>query len=47
MGVRRYWRSASVLATADGISDGTAVHPDDKRATTPETAYGCTGGAKL
>jgi hypothetical protein len=35
------------VAATGGGSGGTEGHPNDKRATAPETAYGCTGGVKL
>jgi hypothetical protein len=47
MGRRRIRRSASALATTTDGSGVTEGHPNDKRATAPETVYGCTGGAKL
>jgi hypothetical protein len=47
MGRRRIRRSVSALATTTGGSDATERHPNDKRATALETAYGCTGGTKL
>ena len=40
-------RGVSALATANVDSGGSEEHSNDKRATAPETAYGCTGGAKL
>jgi hypothetical protein len=47
MGRRRIRRGVSALATTTGGSDATERHPNDRRATAPETAYGCTEGAKL
>jgi hypothetical protein len=34
-------------AATTGGSDGSKRHPNDKRPTAPETACGCTEGAKL
>jgi hypothetical protein len=47
MGRRRIRRGVSALATTTGGSGGSEEHSNDKRATAPETAYGCTEGAKL
>jgi hypothetical protein len=47
MGRRRIRRDVSAFATATGGSGGSEGHPNDKRATALETAYGCTEGAKL
>jgi hypothetical protein len=46
-GAPRSWRGASALATVPGVSERRDGWSNDKRATAPETAYGCTGGATL
>jgi hypothetical protein len=47
MGASRIRRGVSALATAGESSERMEGRSNDKRATTPETANGCTRGAKL